>query len=221
MAQSKTTKKLFQMAYGLGASIVILGALFKILHWEVDLGIIVLNGGLLLAVGLIAEAIIFAIAAFEPVEDDLDWSIVYPELAGGIASAKANKATLIEEEEAQGMLSKKLDAMLKDAKVDAALMESLGTSIRSFEGAAKGMAPTAEAMSSTKKYSEEMALAAAQMESLNSLYKVQVESTARQAEVNEQVAQNAGRLKDQMEGLANNLSSLNGVYGNMLGAMKG
>jgi gliding motility-associated protein GldL len=83
------------------------------------------------------------------------------------------------------------------------------------------MVPTAEAMSSTKKYSEEMALAAAQMESLNSLYKVQVESTARQAEVNEQVAHNAGRLKDQMEGLANNLSSLNGVYGNMLGAMKG
>ncbi|KQC32787.1 gliding motility protein GldL [Nonlabens sp. YIK11] len=221
MAQSKTTKKLFNMAYGLGASIVILGALFKILHWELDLGFAVLSGGTLLAIGLITEAIIFAIAAFEPVEEDLDWSIVYPELAGGPASAKAKKTTVIEEEEASGMLSKKLDAMLKDAKVDAALMESLGTSIRSFEGAAKGIAPTAEAMSSTKKYSEEMALAAAQMESLNSLYKVQVESTARQAEVNEQVAQNAGRLKDQMEGLANNLSSLNGVYGNMLGAMKG
>ncbi|BAO55382.1 type IX secretion system motor protein PorL/GldL [Nonlabens marinus] len=220
MAQSKTTKKLFNMAYGLGASIVIIGALFKILHWELPLGFATLTGGTLLAIGLLTEAAIFAIAAFEPVDDDIDWSIVYPELAGGPASAKA-KTTVVEEQEAQGMLSQKLDAMLKDAKVDAALMESLGTSIRSFEGAAKGMAPTAEAMSSTKKYSEEMALAAAQMESLNSLYKVQVESTARQAEVNEQVAQNAGRLKDQMEGLANNLSSLNGVYGNMLGAMKG
>lgn len=221
MAQSKTTKKIFNMAYGLGASIVILGALFKILHWDLDLGFAVLTGGTLLAIGLITEAIIFAFAAFEPVEDDLDWALVYPELAGGNASAKAKKAVVVDEEEASGLLSKKLDAMLKDAKVDAALMESLGTSIRSFEGAAKGMAPTAEAMSSTKKYSEEMALAAAQMESLNSLYKVQVESTARQAEVNEQVAQNAGKLKDQMEGLANNLSSLNGVYGNMLGAMKG
>lgn len=221
MAQSKTTKKIFNMAYGLGASIVILGALFKILHWELPLGFATLSGGTLLAIGLITEAIIFAFAAFEPVEDDLDWALVYPELAGGNASAKAKKAVVVEEEDASGLLSKKLDAMLKDAKVDAALMESLGTSIRSFEGAAKGMAPTAEAMSSTKKYSEEMALAAAQMESLNSLYKVQVESTARQAEVNEQVAQNAGKLKDQMEGLANNLSSLNGVYGNMLGAMKG
>ena len=109
--------------------------------------------------------------------------------------------------------------MLKGAKIDSELMNSLGDSIRSFEGAAKGIAPTAEAMSSTKKYSEEMSLAAAQMESLNNLYKVQVESTGRQAEINEQVAANAGKLKEQMESLATNLSSLNGVYGGMLSAM--
>jgi gliding motility-associated protein GldL len=209
MAQSRSSKKLFNMAYGLGASIVILGALFKILHWELG----PLNGGLLLAIGLITEAIIFAISAFEPVEDDLDWSLVYPELAGGMSGDKKQK------EDPQGLLSKKLDEMLKDARIDSELMTSLGDSIRSFEGAAKGMQPTAEAMSSTKKYSEEMALAAAQMESLNSLYKVQVESTSRQTEVNERVAENAEQLKQQMEHLATNLSSLNGVYGGMLSAM--
>ncbi|RMA66536.1 type IX secretion system motor protein PorL/GldL [Ulvibacter antarcticus] len=211
MAQSRSSKKLFNMAYGLGASIVILGALFKILHWEIG----PLNGGILLAVGLITEAIIFAISAFEPVDDDLDWSLVYPELAGGMASGKKKEAP----EDAQGLLSKKLDEMLKGAKIDSELMNSLSDSIRSFEGAAKGMAPTAEAMSSTKKYSEEMALAAAQMESLNSLYKVQVESTSRQAEVQERVAENAEQLKSQMAHLATNLSSLNGVYGGMLSAM--
>ncbi len=205
MAQSRSSKKLFNMAYGLGASIVILGALL-------ELG--PLNGGILLAVGLITEAIIFAISAFEPVDDDLDWSLVYPELAGGLAGLKKNK-----EEDAEGLLSRKLDEMLKGAKIDSELMNSLGDSIRSFEGAAKGMAPTAEAMSSTKKYSEEMALAAAQMESLNSLYKVQVESTSRQTEVNERVVENAEQLKQQMEHLATNLSSLNGVYGGMLSAM--
>ena len=201
------------MAYGLGASIVILGALFKILHWEIDLGFAVLTGGFLLAVGLITEAIIFAISAFEPVDDDLDWSLVYPELAGGLGKSKD------EPQDAEGILSKKLDEMLKGAKIDSELMTSLGDGIRNFEGAVKGMAPTAEAMSSTKKYSEEMALAAAQMESLNSLYKVQVESTSRQAEVNERVVENAEQLKAQMEHLATNLSSLNGVYGGMLSAM--
>tara|TARA_R110000850_G_scaffold244768_1_gene369581 strand:- start:17350 stop:18003 length:654 start_codon:yes stop_codon:yes gene_type:complete len=213
MAQSKSSKKLFNMAYGLGASIVIIGALFKILHWEIG----PLNGGILLAIGLITEAIIFAISAFEPVDDDLDWSLVYPELAGGQSVGK--KAKQENPEDAQGLLSKKLDDMLKEARLDANLMASLGDSIRSFEGAAKEMAPTADAMNATKKYSQEMSLAAAQMESLNSLYKVQVESASRQAEINNEVADNADKLKQQMQAMATNLSSLNGVYGGMLSAM--
>ncbi|WP_298951806.1 gliding motility protein GldL [uncultured Nonlabens sp.] len=216
MAQSKTVKKIFNMAYGIGASVVIVGALFKILHWDFGYGF---SGNNLLMIGLITEAVIFFISAFEPVENELDWSLVYPELAG---EQSVGKKSVKKEEpkDAQGLLSQKLDAMLKEAKLDSELMSSLGNSIRSFEGAAKGMAPTAEAMSSTKKYSEEMALAAAQMESLNSLYKVQVESSSRQAQANEAIAENATKLQEQMAGLTNNLSSLNGVYGNMLGAMK-
>ena len=213
MAQSKSTKKLFNMAYGLGASVVIIGALFKILHWEFG----VLNGGLLLAIGLITEALIFAISAFEPVDDEYDWSLVYPELDGAASNGKSNE--LAEIKEAESSLSAKLDEMLKEAGVDANLMESLGDSIRNFEGAAKGIAPTVDAMESTKKYSDEMVEAAAQMESLNSLYKVQLESASKQASVNEEAIQNASALKDQMESLATNLSSLNGVYGGMLTAM--
>ncbi|MRI01731.1 gliding motility protein GldL [Kriegella sp. EG-1] len=213
MAQSKATKKLFAMAYGLGASIVIIGALFKILHWEFG----PLTGSLLLAIGLITEALIFAISAFEPVEDELDWSLVYPELAGGAAQERNNELAEIKETEAS--LSGKLDELLKEAGVDAQLMESLGTSIRNFEGAAKGIAPTVDAMESTRKYSDEMIQAASQMESLNSLYKVQLESASKQASVNEEQLQNAAALKDQMQSLASNLSSLNGVYGGMLTAM--
>ena len=218
MAQSKKVKKLFNMAYGLGASIVIIGALFKIAHWEIPIGGGAKIGGTtLLAIGLITEAIIFAISAFEPVKDELDWSLVYPELAGGQSVGGKKEVKKTPEEQ----LSAKLDKMLKEARIDAELMSSLGTSIRNFEGAAKGIAPAADAMSSTKKYSEEMSLAASQMETLNGLYKVQLEASARQAEANAAIADNADKLKAQMEGLTNNLSSLNGVYGNMLGAMKG
>ena len=211
MAQSKSTKKLFNMAYGLGASIVIIGALFKILHWEIG----PLNGGILLAVGLITEALIFAVSAFEPVDDDLDWSLVYPELAGNMGKDNNKDGS----PDAEGILSKKLDEMLKDAHIDVELMGSLSESIRSFEETAKHMVPTTNAINSTKKYGEEMALAAAQMESLNSLYKVQVQSSSRQAEMNDQVAENTEQLKNQMESLTTNLSSLNGVYGGMLSAM--
>jgi len=208
MAQSRASKRFMNMAYGFGASIVIIGALFKITHFEMG----ILTGNVMLSIGLITEAIIFAISAFEPVEDDLDWSLVYPELSGGSKSKKENESP-------QGLLSKKLDELLKDAKIDGELMASLGESIKNFEGAAKNMAPTADSINATKKYSEELSLAAAQMESLNSLYKVQLESVNRQASINEEAVENATKLKEQMQSLASNLSTLNGVYGGMLSAM--
>lgn len=202
MAQSKAGKKFFNMAYGLGAAIVILGALFKILHWNF--------GNEMLMIGMIAEAIVFAISAFEPVEEELDWSMVYPELAGGKGKDKAD---------AQGLLSQKLDDMLQEAKLDAGLMKSLGESIQNFKGAAENIAPTIDSISATNKYSEQLSLAAAQMQSLNSLYQVQLESASRQAEINQETVENASQLKEQMQSLATNLSSLNGVYGGMLSAM--
>lgn len=211
MANAKNKMKIMNMVYGLGASVVILGALFKIMHWPF--------GNEMLILGLVTEAIVFAVSAFEPVDDSLDWSLVYPELAGGVAN---ERQTMIEEtKETDVSLSKKLDDMLREAKIDANLMNSLGDSIRNFEGAAKSISPTVDAMASQRKYSEELTMAAAQMETLNNLYKVQVESSARQSEINQEVVKNASKLKDQMGSLADNLSSLNGVYGNMLTAMNG
>lgn len=206
MAKSQAGKKAMNMVYGLGAAVVIIGALFKIMHWPF--------GNAMLIIGLITEALVFAISAFEPVDDELDWSLVYPELAGGQKLKKGEKP-----KDEKGILSEKLDAMLKEAKIDAGLMSSLGDSIRNFEGAAKGISPTVDSIASQKKYSEEMAVAATQMESLNNLYKVQLESSQKQSEANQAIAENAGKLKEQMESLASNLSSLNGVYGGMLTAM--
>lgn len=64
-----------------------------------------------------------------------------------------------------------------------------------------------------------MSRAAAQMESLNSLYQTQVENASKQADLNSAMVENSQRLQEQMQSLATNLSSLNGVYGGMLPAM--
>lgn len=213
MAKSNNKKKIMSMVYGLGAAIVIIGALFKIQH--ISIGPI--TGGLMLTIGLITEAVIFTISAFEPVEKELDWSKVYPELAGSEATSQKMKNDL---EEESGLLSQKLDNMLKEAKIDSKLMESLGESIKNFEGAARNIQPTTDSMESQRKYSEELTLAATHMESLNNLYKIQVESASKQAEANQAVADNAGKLREQMESLTANLDSLNGVYGGMLTAMR-
>lgn len=188
------------MVYGLGAAIVIVGALFKIQHWP--------YASLILTIGMIVEALVFTYSAFEKQQSD--------ELAGGESPDKKKKE---EPQNAEGLLSKKLDNLLKEAKIDGELLASLGEGIKNFEDAARNIIPTADSMAATKKYGEELSLAAAQMESLNSLYKVQLESVNRQATINEEAIENAAKLKEQMKSLASNLSSLNGVYGGMLSAM--
>lgn len=254
-------KKVMNFCYGMGAAVVIVGALFKITHIEVG----PLNGNNMLTVGLLVEALIFAISAFEPVDEDLDWARVYPELkggeprvmqvagggsvsggvaggaissghvntgqaaatqysGGGYASGGANPVytggtTVINTAEERTMLSEKLDTILKEAKIDGNLMESLRHSIQNFEAAAKGIAPTVDAVASSNRYAEEMSLAATQLESLNSMYKSQLDSATKNADINREVAENNLKLKEQMQTLASNLSTLNAVYGGMLSAM--
>jgi gliding motility-associated protein GldL len=203
------SKKMMGFLYGMGAAVVIVGALFKLQHWP--------GADLMLIVGLLTEAAIFALSAFEPVEKDLDWSLVYPELAGGEATGRKAKAE--NPAEAQGLLSQKLDNMLKEAKIDGELMASLGNSIKNFEGAAKSISPTVDAMAGQKKYAEEMSTAAAQMEALNNLYKLQLDSASRNATANQEIADNAAKLKEQMQSMTSNIASLNAVYGGMLTAM--
>ncbi len=201
MAQSKSTKKIFNMAYGIGAAIVIVGALFKIQHWP--------YGSLILTIGMIVEAIVFFISAFDAVEDDLDWTKVYPELGDADGEGLG----------VNGMLSQKLDNLLQEAQVDTELMTNLGNSIKNFHTAAEGLSVASESISSTVKYNEQVELAATQMESLNGLYQVQMENSNKQAELNNSMIENSELLKEQMESLASNLSSLNGVYGGMLSVM--
>ncbi len=202
-------KKVMNFAYGMGAAVVIVGALFKIQHWT--------GASQLLVIGLLTEAFIFALSAFDKVDEELDWTLVYPELAGGEAKPKSKKAE--DSADANGLLSQKLDAMLKEAKIDGELMASLGNSIKNFESAAKGIAPTVDSLASTKKYSDELTKAAAQMESLNNLYKLQLESATVNAEANKDIAENAAMLKQQMQSMTANIASLNAVYGGMLSAM--
>ena len=196
--------------YGIGAAIVIIGALLKIQHWDLDLYFFKIPGGTMLTIGLVVEAIVFGVSAFDTPEEDLDWSKVYPELGKDVQQ---------ENEGVAGLLSQKLDNLLAEAKIDSSLMENLGTSMKNFQGAAEGLSAASESISATNKYNEQVSMAAVQMELLNDLYKVQLENSNKQSELNSAVIENSERLKEQMESLTQKLSSLNEVYGGMLSAM--
>ena len=190
--------QLTHLIYGLGASIVILGALFKILHWELG----PLNGSVLLAIGLITEALIFA------------YSALFDQPQGEAVAEKkpvADNATVA--------LSAKIDDMLKAANIDQKLLQRFGDSIRTLESSAQSLTPSADAMSNAKKYGEQLAAATAQMETINGLYRQIVATANNQPELNKQLGDNTNDLKAQMEALSSNMTSLNNVYGAMLSAM--
>jgi len=157
MAQSHRKKQMYNMAYGLGASVVIIGALFKILHFKFG----IITGGLMLTIGMVVEAGVFALSAFEPVDDDYDWSRVYPELKGDESQVP---------KDAEGMLAQKLNDILADAKLDAELVGNLTASIKNFQDASMNVAPVVESIAATNNYSEQLTIASNQMESLNNFY---------------------------------------------------
>ncbi len=92
---SRGMKLFMGKLYGLGAAVVIVGALFKITHWP--------GATAMLVIGLLTEAFIFVVSAFEPLHEDLDWTLAYPELAGihgddgglGVATTKKETHELV------------------------------------------------------------------------------------------------------------------------------
>ncbi len=191
--------------YGFGAAIVILGAMFKIMHWE--------GANYMLVIGLTTEAVIFFFSAFEKPATEYDWSLVYPELATGDGERSLS-------------VTEQLDNALENGGIDSELIARLGEGMRSLSETAGSLSGAVDAAGATAKYSEQLNSAAANMESLNALYAVQLENTTaqveRQNDVMEKLATastDASDLAGQISTLKGNLETLNSVYGGMLTAM--
>src|SRR4051812_29970002 len=120
LTQGKKFKQFMVKLYGWGASIVIVGALFKIQHWPFS--------GFFLIVGLGTEAIVFFFSAFEPPHEEVDWSLVYPELAG--MDDEDSHGRKDRKKKNTDQVSQHLDRLMADAKIGPDLIESLGSGLR-------------------------------------------------------------------------------------------
>ena len=205
--------------YGIGASIVLVGALFKLTHWP--------GANAMLTVGLLTEAVIFFLSAFEPPHVEPDWSLVYPEFKEayhGIASnEKSNLRT------SNNSSSQQYGDVFANANISADALEKLGQGINKLSENAAKMADISDAVAATNEYAKVMRKVA---ESANSL-EVQLQSTLIVAETNKQLnktmaeyiekvnmsASSTEALNHQIADLSKRMSALNNVYGNMLSAM--
>lgn len=207
--ESKKFKTTMNFVYGIGAAVVIVGALFKILHLK--------GADVMLSVGLLTEAAIFVISAFEPVHMDPDWSLVYPELAGG---------ELTEKKKSTGSVSQQLDSMLAQAKIGPELIESLGNGLTSLSSNVKEMANLSNAAVATNEYTESATKAAKNMSSIADSTAMVSDSMGnfsaglQGALTNINATESAtAEFSSELNKLNRNLSNLNSIYGNMLSAM--
>mgnify|MGYP001112068022 CR=1 FL=1 len=229
----KTKDAWMNFFYSFGAAIVILGAWLKITH--ITLGPI--NGNIALTVGLVTEAIIFIIFAFDPppAEEAYHWENVYPELLDRDANpnpmysnvAKGNGGGNVQFAELENSLSDKLDKMLQDAKLDVQLFDRLREGIDKFSNSVDQINQTVDVSASTHKYNDQLNKAAAHMESMNALYAMQLETTQQQSEFAKKYVEDMQKsvehsqsFNNELQGLTVNLNNLNRVYGGMLTAMK-
>ena len=206
ITEAKWYKTMMPKLYGWGAALVIIGALFKIEHLP--------GASLMLILGLSTEAIIFFFSAFEKPATEVDWSLVYPELAH------------MEDPNGAKRPAQQLDDALSKAKIDNELIESLNDGLRSFGDSARQLNETVTAASGISEYNSQIQEGVKNMNALNSLYELQLQTSNQQMEATTLFLQNlqssvddSKRFQEQVTSLADNLEQLNKVYGNMLTAM--
>ena len=206
ITEAKWYKLMMPKLYGWGAAIVILGALFKIEHYP--------GASIMLATGLGMEAIIFFFSAFEKPHVDPDWSLVYPEL------------THMQDPDSAKRPSQQLDDALERAKIDNELIESLNEGLRSFGESARQLNETVTAAAGISEYNDQIQEGVKNMNALNSLYELQLQTSNQQMEATTLFLQNlqesvedSKKFQGQVSSLADNLEKLNKVYANMLNAM--
>ncbi len=178
--------------YGIGAAVVILGALFKINHYP--------GANIMLILGLSTEALIFFFSAFEPPHIEPDWSLVYPQLAGMYGDDPVER-----ELESKGVASKKLDQMFQEANIDKETLERLGQGLKNLSENAVQMGKISNAVVATNEYVDSINSATKSATNLAGSYQ-------KASEVLNQDATASVEYLENMKSAANSAAKLSTAY---------
>ena len=212
--QTRKGKVFMAYLYGWGASVVILGALFKINHYP--------GANEMLIIGLTTESIIFFFSVFEPIHEELDWSLVYPELAHMEEGAEADSKEHIP----KGTITEQLDRMLEDAKIGPDLISSLSAGMKNLSSNASNLSDLSEATVATSKYSDNVKKASESIGTLNDTYTKNNQAMQDLAGVSSNVKENLSSIVSTsnqynsglLSGVAK-IGELNESYGKAVSAM--
>lgn len=198
---SKAWKNFMAKLYGIGAAVVIVGALFKIQHWP--------GAGIMLTVGLGTEAIIFIFSAFEPIHEDPNWELVYPELALGHSDDLDHDALPVAKGRNTGSgVTDQLDKLLEEAKIDSELIGRLGDGMRRLGDNAAQLTSVTTAAAATDSYVNSLQAASQKVSSLSEAYERASVSISGLTST----TQEGESFGEQIQKVSKNLAALNNVY---------
>jgi gliding motility-associated protein GldL len=183
-----------------GAALVVIGALFKIMSWP--------GAGVMLTVGLSTEAFLFLMGVFQPApppEVHFDWTLVYPELAGG-AGGKDPKKTDTKGKDLASAVA--MDQLLASANLTEDSFKKFGAGIQSLNQTASNIKNITEAVSATNDYSGNLKEASKSISSLNKAYATTIEAMSGMAAA----SKDAKEYHTQVQAITKNLGALNAVY---------
>jgi gliding motility-associated protein GldL len=212
-AETKKFKTIMNYIYSLGAAVVIAGALFKIQHWP--------GANFMLNLGMGTEVFVFCIFAIDPtqVHLDLDWSLVYPELAGMHDEAGAS--------EDKKSITEQLDNMLEEAKIGPDLIESLGSGLKSLSDNTAKLTNLSDASVAANDFTDNMKSASKKIGTLSETYdkasssisgsisdleKASSKTSQALDLITNSTEQQAGTYSEQLQKVSKNLGSLNSAY---------
>jgi gliding motility-associated protein GldL len=215
IVQSQGFKNLLTKLYGFGASVVIIGTLFKIQHWRF--------ADFMLGVGLITESVIFFFYAFEP---EVDWSLVYPELAetpedraNGLTSYNGKYRGTVGGGGGGSVALAKFDEMLEKAEITPDLLQKLGVGMKKLGETTANMNAMGDVTAAASKYMYTINTANESLGRLSESYKATTKvinetgSTYKNVADSLSVIEVGGKsYQQQLESLNKNLSALNAVY---------
>ncbi len=197
--ETKQGKYIKNLIIGLGASVVLLGALFKIQHWN--------GASIMLTVGMCTEAFIFAMLGLLPPHKDYYWERYYPNLDENPHVEAYRKGGKVDNN-LKVSASRSMDQMLEEAQITPANMKKLGENFQRFGQVVNQVKDIADVTTSTNTYSQSAREAAEALGQMKNTF----QGAAQTMQSFNNAAEDTTRFHEQVQVLSRNLGSLNQIY---------
>jgi len=198
--ETKRGKYIKNLIIGFGASVVLLGALFKIQHWP--------GAGPMLTAGMLTEAFIFALLGLLPPHKDYYWERFYPNIDENPHVEAYRKGTKFDSAAGKISPGASLDKMMEDAQITPANIRKLGENFQRFGVVVEQIKDISDVTSASTEYSQSAREAASALGEMKNTF---VGASNTMASFNN-AADDTAKFHEQVVVLSRNLGSLNQIY---------